>query len=289
MNYDLAKNVFKKHSEFHYAQNTTIDETLYPQVHDFYEILLLAHGSMDFTINNQYLHLKKGNLILIRPGDTHSKKYHDDEPIKSINLAFPSHILESLFHYVYGSSEYLKKSTQSEDIIMCMLNDVDNIELQNKISLLNLISTNDMEKQNRYLRAILVQIIIFIFIETTDFENRTNFPKWFNNLVEGLDDIQNLQNGLDYILSVSGRTQSHICRTFVKYLDMTPTNYINYKRLNYAANLLAHSDKEIIDIVYETGFNSVGNFYNLFKKQYGITPLKYRNKYSFNFPSKNQN
>ncbi|MEG2018450.1 MAG: helix-turn-helix domain-containing protein, partial [Clostridium sp.] len=52
----------------------------------------------------------------------------------------------------------------------------------------------------------------------------------------------------------------------------------------YAANLLAHSDKEIIDITFEIGFNSLGNFYNLFKKQYGISPLKYRNKYSFNFP-----
>lgn len=284
MNYDLAQNVFKEHYEFHYAQNTTIDESIYPQVHDFYEILLIAQGSLNFIINSNNLLLKKGDLILIRPGDTHSKKYHDKEPLKTINLAFPVHILQSLFKYVYGSNDYLATLTELKSIIKYTLTDVENIELQNKISFLDHISTNDLEKQNRFLRAILVQIILFLLIGSTDSEKRNDFPKWLNTLLEGLDDIQNLRQGLDYILSSSEKTQSHICRTFVKYLDMTPTSYINQKRLNYAANLLAHSDKEIIDIAFEIGFNSVGNFYNLFKKQYGIAPLKYRNKYSFNFP-----
>lgn len=283
MNYVLAKDVFKNHSEFHYAQNTIIDESQYPQVHDFYEILLLTDGSMDFILNDKDLHLKKGTLLLIRPGDTHTKKYHKEEKLKSINLAFPSHTLQSLFHYLYGSSEYLNNLTKSKDIIMCMLSDVDYIELQNKINFLNLMSAKDVEKQNRYLRVILVQIVLFTLIEPPDLEKPDNFPKWLSNVLEGLDDIENLQKGLDYIISFSERTQSHICRAFAKHLNMTPSNYINNKRLNYAANLLAHSDKEIIDIVYEIGINSVSNFYHLFKKQYGITPLKYRNKYSKKF------
>lgn len=282
MNYDLAENVFKKHYEFHYAQNTTIDESIYPHVHDFYEILLISHGSMYFKLNNHELNLTKGDLILIKPGDIHSKKYLNNESLKTINLAFPNQIIESLFQYVYGSDDYLTRLTQSKNIIMCKLRDVDNISLQNKISFLDYISTNEWDKQNRYLRAILVDIILFILIGSTSSENRNEFPKWLNNILEGLDDIQNLRQGLDYILTTSDRTQSHVCRTFVKFLDMTPTTYINEKRLNYAANLLAHSDKEIIDISFETGFNSIGNFYNLFKKQYRLSPLKYRNKYSFN-------
>lgn len=284
MNYNLAKNVFKKHYEFHYAQNTTIDESLYPHVHDFYEILLIAQCSMNFTINNNHLHLKKGDIILVKPGDSHSKKYHDKEPLKTINLAFTSNIVESLFHYVYGSSDFLNELTQSDELSMCQLSDVENIELQNKISFLDHIPTSDLDKQNRYLRVILVQIVLFLLMGSTNSKKHNDFPKWLNNILDGLDDIENLRQGLDYILSSSERTQSHICRTFVKYLDMTPTNYINQKRLNYAANLLAHSDKEIVDIAYEIGFNSVGNFYNLFKKHYGLAPLKYRNKYSFNSP-----
>lgn len=286
MNYDLGKDVFKKKSEFHYAQNTAIDETIYPQVHDFYEIFLLLQGNIDFTINDNYLHLKKGNLILIRPGDIHAKKYQNNKTIKCINLAFTNHTLKSLFYYIYGSSEWLERITQSKDIIMTMLSEVDIMELENKISLLSFISTNDVEKQNRYLRAILVQIILFNLLDITDFTKRNDFPNWLNNILDGLNDIQNLQNGLDYILSSSERTQSHVCRAFVKYLNMTPTSYINHKRLNYAANLLAHSDKEIIDIIYEIGFNSVSNFYHLFKNQYGITPLKYRYKYSYNFEAR---
>ena len=81
------------------------------------------------------------------------------------------------------------------------------------------------------------------------------------------------------IKAQTNRTPEHICRAFRKYLNMTPMTYINAKRLNYAANLLRHSDKEIIDIAYESGFQSVSHFYQLFKKEYQISPLMYRNQH----------
>ena len=48
------------------------------------------------------------------------------------------------------------------------------------------------------------------------------------------------------------------------------------KRLNYAANLLIHTDMEIVDVIYESGFQSINYFYHLFKKEYGISPVKYK-------------
>lgn len=57
---------------------------------------------------------------------------------------------------------------------------------------------------------------------------------------------------------------------------MTPSAFINGRKLNYAVNLLMHSDLEIIDIIFESGFQSVNYFYHLFKKEYGMSPLQYK-------------
>ena len=45
------------------------------------------------------------------------------------------------------------------------------------------------------------------------------------------------------------------------------------------AKLLTEKDSNILDICFESGFNSEGHFYYLFRKRYHITPAKYRSRY----------
>ena len=75
---------------------------------------------------------------------------------------------------------------------------------------------------------------------------------------------------------MSGCSREHLCRSFKKYLGVSPSAYLNAKRLNYAANLLLHSDQKVIDVAYASGFQSLSRFYHAFKKEFGVSPLQYR-------------
>ena len=73
-------------------------------------------------------------------------------------------------------------------------------------------------------------------------------------------------------------TPEHLSRVFRKYLNETPTDYINELRLNYAANLLSNSDENIPFISMEAGFENLSHFYHLFKKKFNTSPAEFRKK-----------
>ena len=54
--------------EMHYRFHQKIDPSQYPQVHDFYEIMLVTDGKMEMEINRETELAGTGALFLIRPG-----------------------------------------------------------------------------------------------------------------------------------------------------------------------------------------------------------------------------
>ena len=57
---------------------------------------------------------------------------------------------------------------------------------------------------------------------------------------------------------------------------MTLSEYIMMYRLNTAGDLLRETNKSITEIAHACGFNNVSFFIREFKKDYSVTPNKYR-------------
>jgi len=68
----------------------------------------------------------------------------------------------------------------------------------------------------------------------------------------------------------------HFHRLFTRIYRRTPHQYLTQKRLERAKDLLA-SNKPVADVCCEIGFESVGSFSSLFKKEIGFAPTYYRN------------
>lgn len=61
------------------------------------------------------------------------------------------------------------------------------------------------------------------------------------------------------------------------------SDYINGKRIDYAKDLLENytsAERNILQILYDSGFNSKSVFNTQFKKLTGLSPKEYRNKFS---------
>ncbi len=56
--------------------------------------------------------------------------------------------------------------------------------------------------------------------------------------------------------------------------------FILDKKVDYITNELLTTDKDLLDIAIEVGFDDVRNVYRIFKKKTGYTPMEYRKKFT---------
>lgn len=70
--------------------------------------------------------------------------------------------------------------------------------------------------------------------------------------------------------------EKYLGRLFKKNTGLSFSEYINKKRLEKAAEMLIGTDRPIIEIALDCGFNNVTYFYRLFKRKYDLSPAFYR-------------
>lgn len=273
-----AEHVFQENREAHYNFYEHVDSARYPQVHDFFEFTLMTSGVMELIVDDETYELKAGALALIRPGNVHTKR--DVRGAQHINLAFPATTIEALFDYL-DQREELRRLCLMRQTPIVKLAPGETMLFQTRLKRLTVLPNDDTRRINAMLRTILLDGMTEWFIPMILNESQESYPPWFGDLLAQLDNPANLAQGMDFFVKYSGRTTEHLCRSFRKYLGVSPNAYLNVKRLNYAANLLRHSDHNILDIAYEAGFGSESAFYHNFTSEYGMSPGKYRKQGTF--------
>lgn len=71
-----------------------------------------------------------------------------------------------------------------------------------------------------------------------------------------------------------GVSESAFSRRFSKCMGVTFKRYIMQRKIKHALFLLENTDRKIIDIALQCGFESVSGFYDTFKKITGTVPSK---------------
>jgi len=106
-----------------------------------------------------------------------------------------------------------------------------------------------------------------------------------------MDHIDRLNKTIEYIEANLDKTihlellagsfslsKYHFHRIFKALIGDPPARYIEKRRLSRAAADLIHTQKRILDIALDYGFNSHESFTRSFKKQYSLTPSQFRKK-----------
>lgn len=117
---------------------------------------------------------------------------------------------------------------------------------------------------------ILVKHILLENILKPNFDaNIQKAVYYINNNLEKDLSIQNISKNVNISKSV-------LYRRFHSYFNCTISEYINKKRIEKSVELLTKSDLSIEDIAQTIGYISGSYYSKIFKKEKGISPLKYK-------------
>ena len=105
-----------------------------------------------------------------------------------------------------------------------------------------------------------------------------NLPPWLIYALNNFKTPEHFSEGIEGFSNLANRTPEHICRTLRKHLNKTLSEVINHEKIKYAEDQLILSEIPISSISMKCGFENLGYFYTIFKKNTGMTPAEYRRK-----------
>lgn len=83
---------------------------------------------------------------------------------------------------------------------------------------------------------------------------------------------------VEQISQEAGFSPYHFIRLFYAAYRRTPHQYLVQQRIERAKELLRTSDMPVSDICFAVGFESLGSFSTLFRREAGLSPSAYRQR-----------
>ena len=190
-----------------------------------------------------------------------------------LNLAFTEEIFVSVSNFLECKAE-IKLLLDSQTPPTVHLSEKDTERLHMKLAtLLSENGDNALLKRAR-VKRIIADIFDDYFIRMP--ESSTDAPLWLKNAYELMKLPKNFIVGLSRFFELCEKTREHSSRLLSAFYKITPSEYINGLRIEYAAGLLRNSNLSAEEICYQSGFKNLSYFYTCFRSKFGVTPNKYR-------------
>ena len=247
--------------------------------HDEFEIIYVKSGFLTVSISGENYIGKPGDAFVVSPGNLHfmgSQTGNVDYftflfPLKYISFRTDDILDDKLLEPL--NSGHLIISPEIEDTVK-----------EQCEQLVEIYGAKKEESQSKITAQIKTKIILLQFIlelwkKGFIVENDTGGKNTVEK--EMVSYIQ--QNFTGKILLKEFGEQFHlsekyISRYFKEHFHITISQYVTYLRLEHAKQLLQDTDIPVTEVAMQSGYQNVSYFIRIFKKTYGMSPLKYRNK-----------
>ena len=248
--------------------------------HDFFEINYVLSGTCHQNLDNKAeIILKRGNVCLMNPNAMHSCNI--DEPTYAvINILVRPELIDNIFmaftseNTTFGKFflKYMMPGSENDRDYMLFDNDFDPYT----DFLIERIATEFLEQPTyaTFNTRNLIALLLSHLLETSLNESSEVDIKTAQIIEYISTHIRNIS-----LANTANHFHMHpnyLSAYIKKNTDKTYMEIVSNIRLTQAKNLLANTPISIDSISDRLGYADALSFYNMFKRQTGTTPSKYR-------------
>ncbi len=273
------KEIFTEQYPFRLIINNN-EEFQYPlHWHNAAELVYNKSGCCRIDVSGTEYPLSDGDLLLIPSGEIHEITASSKGGERDI-IQFDITSLDC-FGGINNIRPYMKNTVR--------INKAGEPELQQSIERCILDLVNEYEKKD-YAYALSLNARIFDIIVLVSRHLATR--EIISGVVEGsrkIAGLKQIERAFEYIeknypseitlkdiSNYVGFSEYYFSRLFKDVTGQNFLNYLNGYRARQAEKLLKHSEKPILEIALESGFNSLATFNRTFRKIRGCSPTFYR-------------
>lgn len=261
----LSLEIINNSKDIHWQHRKRKKSEVGKHYQTYYEITLIIDGEIKNDTTSTSNIIKRNDIILMKKNIFHELvTINENISLKYINLAFSDKIMNRV-QTIFGGLHLIN------DTVIGHLSDEKSRKLINYYNDINL--NDSYYELNKDIELFLYQMIKeLIYHQSKD----TNiYPNWFKSLLLEIQDLNKIKETKD-IFIISPYSKQYTIKKFHEYLNMTPSQYLNKKKIDKAIELLLSTELSILNIAFECGFNNIEYFDKIFKKTMGLTPLRYR-------------
>jgi AraC-like DNA-binding protein len=261
LNYDcpVKENKLTKWSEHHY----------------FYYVL---SGQKTLHKGNQSWPLTKGTLSFVKKGACLIEQFFR-EPFCIVVFVVPDSFIK---HFIASNRDQLPierpyAKTRAGDLVIRVKTD----EMLHKFyeSMLPYFSSQ-VPPSEKLIELKFNELLLQIVRNPDNAELIAFLYSVASNQPTGVEQV--MENNFAYKLELNdyarlcNRSLSSFKRDFESIYKTTPGQWLLQKRLDLAHQLICETDKSILDVMLESGFENQAHFSKVFKARFGKSPLKLR-------------
>lgn len=236
--------------------------------HDYYEFFLVEDGSALHEVNTRTFRIGRGTLCFIRPADSHTFLTYRSDHYKMYNIVMSADFFSEINSFINGSASSLTEPDTPPTIRL------DEPRLAWYTEFLNRIHAEEPSPaRETMVRNLFVNVFCDLLFGR---RNVRTLPSWLHELLSLLEEDEYLTAPFQETAARCGVSREYVSRAFRKYLGVTPSQYMNERRVRKAAKLILDGEDDLMSVCFDCGFNYYNYFCRQFRKHLHTSPSEYR-------------
>jgi len=265
----LWRNIVTGDAKLHVARLTLREGAGFgAHTHDFAEVFWIERGEAVHEINRRREPLTAGQMVLMRPADTHDFLVRARCGATLVNVAFEADVLEQLRSRYFAQSSWPWAGERLP--AKFKLTPADLVQLRGWAD--DLARAAPGARTRDWFLLSVLHLISRAPLTHAD----PNRPAWLDDALTRFANPDEFPGGVARLAELAQRCPEHLNRVVRKVSGKTATDLVNELRLDFASRELRMTNRPILDITLDCGLENLGYFYRIFKKRFGLTPRQFR-------------